>query len=109
MPAGDAPIEKRGRFKSGRVWKEPRTPAGRRVRDRALKTTWRKKMKLKESRELVRRLEVEAKALRLEKLKKDRARRSATEKKKAENQRKNDKAQSKKRHFNPKKRKRLRL
>ena len=90
-----SPTEKRGKFKSGRVWKEQRKPAGSRTRSKALKSSWKAKMNLKASRDQAQRLERDLKQATQEQRRTERERIAAGKKRKEANRLKDELAKTK--------------
>ncbi|KAI6661249.1 hypothetical protein LOD99_10119 [Oopsacas minuta] len=76
---------KRGKFKSGRIWKEPRAPAVRRILSKSLKTKWQTKMSLKASMIQIKLIEKDMKLARQEKIRIECQRLAARKKQKEEN------------------------
>ena len=78
-------VENRGNFKSGRIWKEPRAPAGIRIRSKSLRTSWTTKMSLKASMQQIKRTEQSMKLVTQEQRLTELKRLAARKKQKEEN------------------------
>ena len=78
-------VENRGKFKSGRTWKEVRAPAGIRIRPKALRTSWKTKMSLKASMQHIKQTEQSMKLVTQEQRQTEIKRLAVRRKQKAEN------------------------